>query len=123
MEDRAARIESTRQARPPASSRLTTIPGPMDAPGRPRICYVISHFHPHASGAERQALAQGAELARRGHAVRVGTRSIPGEPRDDVLDGVEIHRWIRTTELGPLFGLSFVAGAIRALHRLRPEYD
>ncbi len=25
-----------------------------------RICYVVSFFHPFASGAERQALAQGA---------------------------------------------------------------
>ena len=89
----------------------------------PRICYVLSHFHPHASGAERQALAQGAELVRRGHAVRVVTRSIPGQSTDDVLEGVHIHRWIRTSDLGPLFGLSFVAGVVLALRRLRPEYD
>ena len=89
----------------------------------PRICYVLSHFHPHASGAERQALAQGAELVRRGHAVRVVTRSIPGQPTDDVLEGVHVHRWIRTSDLGPLFGLSFVAGVVLALRRLRPEYD
>jgi glycosyltransferase involved in cell wall biosynthesis len=89
----------------------------------PRICYILSHFHPHASGAERQAMAQGAELVRRGHAVRVVTRAIPGLPTDDVLEGVLIHRWIRTSNLGPLFGLSFVAGVVRALRRLRPEYD
>jgi glycosyltransferase involved in cell wall biosynthesis len=89
----------------------------------PRICYILSHFHPHASGAERQALAQGAELVRRGHSVRVVTRSIPGQPRDDVLEGVQIHRWIKTSELGPLFGLSFVAGVVLALRRLRREYD
>ena len=96
----------------------------MTTPDRPpRICYVLSHFHPNASGAERQALAQGRELARRGHAVRVVTRAIPGQPRDDEVDGVAIHRWVRPVSLGPLFGLSFVAGVLRALRKLRPEYD
>ena len=82
-----------------------------------------SHFYPQASGAERQALVQGSELVRRGHSVRVVTRAIPGLPTDDVLDGVLIHRWIRTIEVGPLFGLSFVAGVARSLRKLRPHYD
>jgi glycosyltransferase involved in cell wall biosynthesis len=89
----------------------------------PRICYILSHFHPRASGAERQALAQGAELARRGHVVRVVTRAIPGELPDETIDGVRVHRWIRTSELGPLFGISFVCGVVLALRRLRAEYD
>jgi glycosyltransferase involved in cell wall biosynthesis len=90
---------------------------------KPRICYVLSHFFPHASGAEQQALAQGTELVRRGYSVRVVTRAIPGQPGDDILEGVKVHRWIKTSNLGPLFGLSFVAGVVRALHGLRPEYD
>ena len=89
----------------------------------PRICLLLSHFHPHASGAERQALAQGAELVRRGYSVRVVTQSIAGLPANDEVEGVRVHRWIRTSDLGPLFGLSFVAGVARALRRLRPEYD
>jgi glycosyltransferase involved in cell wall biosynthesis len=89
----------------------------------PRICYVLSHFFPHASGAERQALAQGAQLVRRGHSVRVVTRAIAGQPSNDVLEGVQIHRWIQTSSRGPLFGLSFVLGVARALRKLRPEYD
>jgi len=88
-----------------------------------RVCYVLSHFFPHASGAERQALAQGAELVRRGHAVRVVTRAVPGLPADDILEGVKVHRWVRTSGLGPLFGLSFVAGVVRSLRRLRGEFD
>jgi glycosyltransferase involved in cell wall biosynthesis len=95
---------------------MTTVP-------KPRICYVLSHFFPHASGAEQQALAQGTELVRRGYSVRVITRAIPGQPQDDVLEGMTVHRWIRTSNLGPLFGLSFVAGVVRALHKLRPDYD
>jgi glycosyltransferase involved in cell wall biosynthesis len=89
-----------------------------------RVCYVVSYFHPFASGAEGQALAQGLELARRGHVVHVVTRAVPGYPVDDEdYRGVFIHRWIRTASTGPLFGLSFVSGVIAALRRLRPEID
>jgi glycosyltransferase involved in cell wall biosynthesis len=85
---------------------------------------VVSYFHPFASGAEGQALAQGLELARRGHTVHVVTRSVPGYPVDDEdYHGVFIHRWIKTAAAGPLFGISFVAGVIAALRRLRDELD
>jgi glycosyltransferase involved in cell wall biosynthesis len=84
---------------------------------------VISHFYPRASGAERQALAQGKELVRRGHDARVVTRAIPGLPSDDEVGGVRVHRWVRTVPVGPLFGVSFVLGVVRALRRLRPKYD
>jgi len=63
-------------------------------------------------------------LARRGHSVRVLTRAVPGYPVDDEeYRGVQIHRWIRTVDRGPLFGLSFVAGLTRILRRLRGELD
>jgi len=89
-----------------------------------RVCYVVSFFHPFASGAERQALAQGSELVRRGHVVHVVTRSVPGYPIvDEEYQGIFIHRWIKTASSGPLFGLSFVAGVVGALRRLRPEID
>ncbi len=102
---------------------------PIDAPGGARqqpvrVCYVVSYFHPFESGAERQALAQGAELARRGHVVHVLTRAIPGYPIvDEEYRGILIHRWIKTAASGPLFGLSFVAGVARALRNLRSEID
>jgi L-malate glycosyltransferase len=89
-----------------------------------KVCYVVSFFHPFASGAERQALVQGAELVKRGHLVHVVTRAVPGYPIDDEeYQGILIHRWIKTATRGPLFGLSFVAGVIRALTRLRSEID
>ena len=90
---------------------------------RVRVCYVLSKFHPHASGAERQALAQGVELVRRGHRVHVVTQAIAGCPADETIGGVEVHRWVRPVRFGPLFGITFVAGVVRALRRLRPEYD
>lgn len=90
---------------------------------RVRVCYLISQFHPIASGAERQALAQGRELVRRGHEVHVVTRHFPGLDADELVEGVQVHRWVRTSAVGPLFGVSFVVGVIRALRRLRPRYD
>lgn len=36
---------------------------------------------------------------------------------------MQIHRWIRTIDRGPLFGLSFVASLARALRRLRGGLD
>jgi glycosyltransferase involved in cell wall biosynthesis len=89
-----------------------------------RVCYVVSYFHPFESGAERQALAQGSELVRRGHSVHVVTKAIPGYPVvDEEYHGVFIHRWIKTVSGGPLFALSFLTGIARALHRLRSEID
>jgi L-malate glycosyltransferase len=89
-----------------------------------QVCYVVSFFHPFASGAERQALVQGAELVKRGHVVHVVTRAVPGYPiEDEDYQGILIHRWIKTLTRGPLFGLSFVAGVVRALTRLRSEFD
>ena len=88
-----------------------------------RVCYVLAGFHPYASGAERQAQAQGVELVRRGHLVHVLCRSTSEVPREEVIQGLRVHRWIDTTAVGPLFGVSFVASACRALVRLRTEYD
>jgi glycosyltransferase involved in cell wall biosynthesis len=103
---------------------VSTIPTPT-ADGPPlRVCYVVSYFHPFASGAEGQGLAQGLELARRGHTVHVVTRAVPGYPIvDEDYRGVFIHRWVRPRSVGPLFGLSFVAGVMGALGRLRGEID
>jgi L-malate glycosyltransferase len=84
----------------------------------------VSFFHPFASGAERQALVQGAELVKRGHIVHVVTRAVPGYPVDEEEhQGIFIHRCIKTVTRGPLFGLSFVKGVIAALTRLRTEID
>ncbi len=88
-----------------------------------RIALVVSHFHPQESGAERQALLQGAELVRIGHVVHVITKQVEGLPREEMVRGIHVHRCVKTSTLGPLFGLSFVLGVIRALRRLRPEID
>jgi len=88
-----------------------------------RIDFVLSYFHPRESGAERQALAQGVELVSRGHTVHVLTQEVQGEDRDEVFRGLHIHRWIRPIRVGPLFGISFVAGVIRGLRKLSRDLD
>ena len=88
-----------------------------------RIGYVLSYFYPFASGAERQALAQGIELVKRGHQVHVVTHRVPGYPPEEIVRGIQVHRWIRSSRAGPLFGVTFVAGAVRALRRLRGRLD
>jgi glycosyltransferase involved in cell wall biosynthesis len=90
-----------------------------------RIAYVLSLFHPVESGAERQALAQGKELARRGHQVRVITQMPTGWdlPEREVVGGVLIERVVRPIRVGPLFGLSFVAGVCRELRKRQDEID
>lgn len=102
-----------------------TVEEHLDATSDPpvRVCYVVSYFHPHQSGAERQALAQGAELARRGHEVHVVTHSVPVEPRDEIIQGIHVHRWVKSFHFGPLFGLTFVVSVIESLKRLRGRYD
>ena len=64
------------------------------------------------------------ELARRGHVVHVVTRAVPGYPIvEEEYQGIFIHRWIKTVTGGPLFGLSFVAGVVGAILRLKAEID
>ncbi len=89
-----------------------------------RVCFLVSYFHPFASGAERQALAQAVELVRRGHVVHVVTRCVPGYPIDEEnYQGIFIHRCVHTFDRGPLFALSFVWSVVRALRRLRGQID
>jgi len=88
-----------------------------------RICFLVAYFHPFESGAERQALAQGEELVRLGHSVHVVTHAMPGVPAEDDVRGIKVHRCIRSSKRGPLFSISFVAGAVRGLMKYRDQFD
>lgn len=89
-----------------------------------RICFCLSCYWPNESGAERQAHRQAVELVKRGHRVIVLTRRLKSVPAVEELDGVEIRRHIRTIDnLGPAFGLSFLASLSTALWRMRKQVD
>jgi len=101
------------------------VANPSDSASPLRICYLVAYFYPLESGAERQAFLQGTELVRRGHEVHVVTQSASHAvdlPRDECVEGIRIHRWIEPIRRGPLFGLTFVSSALRALRRLRRQF-
>lgn len=88
-----------------------------------RICLIIPRFFPEVGGAERQTHALARMLLARGHQVMVLTRQLGGLPPREVLDGVPVVRAIRTVELGPLFGLTYVLSVARFLLAHRRDWD
>lgn len=88
-----------------------------------RIGLCLSLFWPIESGAERQARRQARELTRRGHAVTVYTRRLPGSPARAQDGDVQIRRAIRTCDIGPLFGASFITSLAWRLWRDRHRLD
>ena len=59
-----------------------------------RIAHVTATFPPYQAGTGIVAYYNAVELVRRGHEVHVFTTDIPGEPREEMLDGVHIHRLV-----------------------------
>lgn len=95
--------------------------GPAEPPLRIAIC--LAHFHPAVGGAERQMFQLAERWARSGHEPVVFTRRMPGLPRREVLDGLEIRRVIRSLPLGPLFGASFISSLAAQLVRHAGRFD
>jgi len=88
-----------------------------------RIAVCLSHFHPTVGGAERQLFQLALRWAAWGHQPVVLTRPVPGLPRREVVEGIEIRRVISTVPLGPLFGLSYLATLAGNLVRLARRFD
>jgi glycosyltransferase involved in cell wall biosynthesis len=88
-----------------------------------RIGICLSLYWPVESGAERQARRQARELARRGHQVTVYTRRVSGRPVCERDGDVDIRRAIRTCDLGPLFGATFLTSLAWRLWRDRRQLD
>ncbi|MBI3780860.1 MAG: glycosyltransferase family 4 protein [candidate division NC10 bacterium] len=84
---------------------------------------VISRFFPEVGGAERQAHALARMLLARGHQVMVLTRQLGGLPKQEIVDGIPVIRAIRTVDLGPLFGLTYVISVARFLFAHRHDFD
>ena len=90
---------------------------------RLRIGICLSLYWPIESGAERQARRQARELVRRGHQVTVYTRRVSGRPVCERNGGVNICRAIRTCNVGPLFGATFLTSLAWRLWRDRRQLD
>jgi glycosyltransferase involved in cell wall biosynthesis len=90
---------------------------------------VISLFAPMESGAERQARLQAEALVRNGHSVTVFTRKLENLPESQTLmtgpagNRLTVKRVVRTSRIGPAFGLSFVGRLSAALIGSRRSLD
>lgn len=58
-----------------------------------------------------------------GHCSFVLTRAVPELPRCEMLGDVEINRVIRTKQVGPLFGASFISSLTAQLLRRSRDFD
>jgi glycosyltransferase involved in cell wall biosynthesis len=97
---------------------------PLQAVDNPlRIAICLSHFHPVVGGAERKMQQLAERWAQWGHRPVVLTRTVPGMQRQEVVNGVEISRAIRTAALGPAFGATFIASLTTQLLRRSRQYD
>lgn len=88
-----------------------------------RIALLIPQFLPVVGGAQRQAHALARMLLARGHQVTVVSRRLSGLPPREILDGVPVVRAIRTIDVGPLFGLTYVLSVAWFLLRYRSKWD
>jgi len=88
-----------------------------------RIALFISQFLPEGGGAERQAHALARILLARGYQVTVVTRRLSGLPAREMIGGVPVVRAIRTIDVGPLFGLTYILSLAWFLLRHRGDWD
>ena len=85
-----------------------------------RVAMVIQAYRPVLGGAQRQVEQLAPLLQARGVDVHVVTRRPPGTPARHVEPGATVHR-IPGTSGGTGAGAAYVAGAVAALARLRPD--
>jgi glycosyltransferase involved in cell wall biosynthesis len=88
-----------------------------------RIGVCLSLFPPVPGGAEMLLFELARRWVARGNAVTVFTRRQPGAPTFETMAGIQVRRTIRTLDLGPLFGLSFVSTLAWDLTRRRRTLD
>ncbi len=88
-----------------------------------RILLVIPRFFPDVGGAQRQTEALARVLLACGHQVLVLTRQLGGLAPREVVGGVPVVRAIRTVDLGPLYGLTYILTVVRFLLAHRREWD
>ena len=88
-----------------------------------RIVMIISQFYPLLGGAEVQVQGLASNLIKRGFKVLVLTRKLEGLPTYEVIEGIPVHRKIRTIEAPFLWGVYFIITVFLFLYRKRKDYD
>lgn len=64
-----------------------------------RVLHIARYFLPHQGGEERYAHVLGRELVRLGHEMWVLTSSLPGCPKEEVMDGIRVLRSLTVVTL------------------------
>jgi len=90
---------------------------------KPRVLMIVSFFFPYLGGAEQQSLRLAEQLIKRGIAVSVLTRKLPGLRSFELIQGVPVHRCIRTLPWGKWFAVTYMLSVLWFLLRRRHTYD
>lgn len=98
-------------------------PAAMPPERKPAILMAISNFHPTIGGSERQALLLSQTLAGRGWNVQVLTHALPGQPREETIGGVRVHRRVRGVGVWWIYRITYILSWIRHMTALRRTYD
>ena len=92
-------------------------------PPRFRIGACLSLFPPVVGGAELLLFELARRWVRDGHPTTVFTRTQPGAPAEEWMEGIRVLRSIHPREWGPCFGATFVRTLARSLARHAGEFD
>lgn len=92
----------------------------MTAPIRVAMLTHVYYPSPQVGGAERQQAEIAPFLKALNVDLHIVTRSVPGAPPHEILNGVSVHR---VPSLGPrsLASVSYTAMGLRSLRRLKPD--
>ncbi len=88
-----------------------------------RVLMVISYFHPYRAGAENQALLLSENLMKRDVEVLVLTRYFNDRLKFEYVNNIPVHRFIKTVEMGKLFGIAYFFYCLLFMFLKRKSYD
>lgn len=90
-----------------------------------KLAHVTATFPPYQAGTGIVAFHNAAELARRGHDVHVFTAAVSGAAREEVVEGVRVHRlqsWLKIGNAALLPQLAFRLRGFDVVHLHLPFY-
>lgn len=87
-----------------------------------RVAHVTATFPPYQAGTGIVAFHNAAELARRGHEVHVFTAAVSGAAREEVVEGVWVHRLKPVVQVGNAPLLPQLPGLLRGFDIVHLHY-